>query len=230
MPLCPKARSSRLASGRGWPANPRRRISGSGSRVFPAPLASNIISRQEASTGKVSDTRGTNGATWASGTPVTQRLGFALCRIPGEITTRYGHPARRPASPDRTAGGRDRVDRRHRTLSARARNVARLRQGSRCRLQSDETLAGGAQRSRKALRAIAQLLWGSVAGTNRSSPMNQCTRSHGTRLRQASVASNSNICFGLDPPKDRSRGDGRWRRSWRSAVPRRSSPGRPGRP
>src|ERR1700761_147828 len=62
-------------------------------------------------------------------------------------------------------------------------------------------LAGGAQRSRNALRAIAQLLRGSSKGTNRSSPMNQCTRSQGIRLRQASVANSSNICFGLDPPE-----------------------------
>ena len=34
------------------------------------------------------------------------------------------------------------------------------------------------------------LLSGSSAGTKRSSPMNQCTRGHGIRRRQASVESN----------------------------------------
>ena len=40
---------------------------------LPAPATSNSISRQEASAGSVSDTRGTKGSTWARGTPTTQR-------------------------------------------------------------------------------------------------------------------------------------------------------------
>src|ERR1700743_2198348 len=62
-------------------------------------------------------------------------------------------------------------------------------------------LAGGAQRPRKALRAMDQLFLTSLKGTNRPSPMNQCPRPHGMRPRQASVPSSSNICFGLDPPE-----------------------------
>ena len=50
--------------------------------------------------------------------------------------------------------------------------------------------AGQILREGKIRRAIAILFKGSVAGTNRSSPMNQWTRSQGMRLRQASLASN----------------------------------------
>src|SRR6478736_9529656 len=61
-------------------------------------------------------------------------------------------------------------------------------------------LEAGAWLSRNNRRAAPILLRGSSAGTKRSSPMNQCTRCHGIRLRQASVASNWKSFFGLEPP------------------------------
>ena len=79
----PPARPSRRWIARGWRAGSRLRTAASRSHACRAPATSNSISRQEARVGSVRVTRGTNGSTFALGTPTTQRAVSSSAGSPG---------------------------------------------------------------------------------------------------------------------------------------------------
>ena len=173
------ARSSRRWSARGRPAGSRHRARASRSRACPTPATSNSISRQEASAGKVSVTRGTNGSTCALRHADHPALGFLQRRIIRETARRCGRRARRPSARDRTTAGRVQpvraIERFQLALVALGAFVGT------CGIGRDRMDVGRRRAAiQKGCRAPSPCCCGgSPAGTKRSSPMNQCTRSHG---------------------------------------------------
>src|SRR3569623_1397034 len=85
--VSPRADCAR-AAGKSSPANTRERIA-----RLSCPEASSSISRHCARQGSVRLTRGTKGATWAFGTPVTQRSASVVAGLPGS------NDAVRPSGP-----------------------------------------------------------------------------------------------------------------------------------
>ena len=179
----PPARRFRRWNVRGSPAGPRRRTRGSGSRACPAPLTSNSISRQEAERRQGQRDPRHERLDMGLGHADHPALGLLDGGIAGKQRGGMAVGADAQQHDIEQRPGRIEFGPRRRTISARSRSGARPRRDRRCRSRIGWMLAAGAQRSRKASRAIAILFSGSPAGTKRSSPMNQCTRSHGIRLR-----------------------------------------------
>ena len=148
---------------------------------FSAPDTSNSISRQEPSTGKVSVTRGTNGSTWLRDAD-HPAFGFIRGGIAGKQRGGMAVGADAHQHGSRTGAMRSPAGRRRKRISDRPHSAAPFRPARRVGRNGVDVDAG-AQASRKMCRAIPMLFSGSSAGTKRSSPMNQCTRSQGIRLR-----------------------------------------------
>ena len=175
---------------RGCPANRRRRTRGAGYRACRRRRPGTAFRGVEASAGNVSVTRGTNGSMPALVTPThpalfffkrarlrKQRCGMAVGAEPHEHKIEQRPCRIEPVGAVKSLAAPRRRDGR------RLRDSWR-RSGSdeRCRAAPD---AIEKQPPRHAHIAAADRL----SGTKRSSPMNQCTRSHGTLLRQGSSAS-----------------------------------------